>query len=217
MSGPVTAPTLRRSVLVATAIVSLLGLAVELYGSFTTDDGWLDVLWPLLSLSAEANVPTWFASSLLLCCALAAGSIASRLQAGEPWRKHWWGIAIALAWVSLDESAELHEHLGGHFETSGILFFDWVIWAALIVAVLAVIYLPFLRALPSPTRERLVIAVVVYVGGALVMELPLGWYVERAGTESLGYALIDWVEETLELVGASLALAALVAHARSRR
>ncbi|HVK84612.1 MAG TPA: hypothetical protein VM513_10925 [Kofleriaceae bacterium] len=217
MSGAVTEPTLRRPLLVATAIVSLLGLVVEMWAWRAPDSAWVEALWPRLSLSAEANVPTWFASSLLLCCALAAGSIAAAMPGGVRWRGHWWGIAIALGWVSLDEVAELHEHLGGHFATSGVLYFDWVIWAAVIVAVLAVLYLPFLRALASPARERLVVAAVVYVSGALIMELPLGWYVERAGTDSLGYALIDWVEETLELVGASLALAALVAHARSRR
>jgi hypothetical protein len=44
--------------------------------------------------------------------------------------------------------------------------------------------------------------------------LPLGWWVERAGNDNLGYALIDWVEETMEMIGASLAVVALVAHRR---
>ncbi|MDB4962734.1 MAG: hypothetical protein JWP01_2733 [Myxococcales bacterium] len=208
---------LRGRLLVAVGVVAALGLVVEMWALRAPDDAVTNVMWSLFSLSAEANVPTWFASSLLLACAVAAAAIATRIEHGAPWRRHWWGIAVALGWVSLDEAVGLHEHLGGHVHVGGILYFDWVIWAALIVAVLAVIYLPFLRALSSPARGRLIIAAIVFVSGALVMELPLGWWTERAGTDSLGYALIDWVEETLELVGASLALVALVAQRRMLR
>jgi hypothetical protein len=213
---PLTA-VLRGRLLVAVAVVSGAGLLVDLWAWRDPGSAWAHALWPVASLSAEGNVPTWFASSLLLACAVFAGAIANEHAATAAWRRHWWGIAVALGWVSLDEVAGLHEHLGGHLDTGGILYFDWVIWAAPIVLVLAVIYLQFLRALPSPVRGRLVIAAVVFVSGALVLELPLGWWTDHAGSDSLGYALIDWVEETLELVGASLALVALVAHRRSLR
>ncbi|WP_228680788.1 hypothetical protein [Myxococcus xanthus] len=42
-----------------------------------------------------------------------------------------------------------------------------------------------------------------------MMELPLGWWAEQHGNDNLVYALIDHVEEALELIGASLFLAAL--------
>lgn len=194
------------------ATVSLLGLVVELWWTWAQPDGdpVIDSLIGPLSLSEESNVPTWFASSLLLGCAIAAGSIASRVVRS----RYWWAIAVGLGYASLDEAAELHEHLGGHLDTSGILYFDWVIPAAAIVIVLAAIFLPFIRSLPSPLRGRLVAAAVIFVGGALVMELPLGWWTDQVGEDSLGYALIDWFEETLELAGAALALWALVDHRR---
>jgi hypothetical protein len=44
------------------------------------------------------------------------------------------------------------------------------------------------------------------------MELPLGWWTTHYGENTLGYALIDWLEETMEMVGATLALVALLAH-----
>lgn len=203
---------LRRRLLAAVAAVAALGLAVELWHARSHDDA-IEWLAPKLSLSYEGNVPTWVASSLLLACAVAAGVIAARIPPAARWRRHWWGVAIGLAWVSLDETAELHEHLGGHLRLGGLLYFDWVVFAAAIVAVLALIYLPFVRALEARLRAALVAAAAVYVGGALVMELPLGWWTERAGADTLGYALIDWVEESLELAGAALAAAALIAHA----
>lgn len=57
---------------------------------------------------------------------------------------------------------------------------------------------------------QFITAGVTYVTGALLMELPLGWWTERAGNENLTYAAIDHVEELLEMWGASLFLAALV-------
>jgi hypothetical protein len=196
---------LRRWLLVGVACVSALGLASELAQSTFT---------PELSLSYEGNLPTWFSSSVLLLCAIAAGTIAA---ARPPMRWHWWGMCLVAGWMSLDEAAEIHEHLSGHFDTGGILYFDWVIPAAAIVLALALVYLPFVRRLAPATRLRLVIAATIYVGGALIMELPLGVVTERSGMDSLGYALVDWVEETMEMVGASLAFVALVAHRQEQR
>lgn len=209
---------LRARLLGVVAVIAALGLAVELWAwRAVEDDALVEPAWTLLSLSGEGNLPTWLASSLLLCCALAAGAIAAELPAGAPWRRHWVGVTVGLALVSMDEVVGLHEQLGGTFGTGGVLYFDWVLIAGPVVAVLALAYLPFVRALPAPARGQLVVAAVVFVSGALVMELPLGWWTEHAGTHTLGYALIDWGEETLELVGTCLALVALVAHHRHVR
>lgn len=195
-----------RWLVAAIALVSGAGLAVEL-----AHDRVPEQLLEHLSLSYEGNVPTWLSASLLLGCAIAAGVIA---RAAATWRRHWWGMAIAFGWVSLDEAAEIHEHFGGLIGTHGILYFDWVIPAIAVVAVLAAVYLPFIRALPPATRNRLLLAAVIYVGGAVGMELPLGWWTEAHGNAGLGYAVIDWVEETMEMIGAAIALVALVRYRR---
>lgn len=195
----------RRRLLWAVAAVSGLGLAAEAWAA-RSHDGVIEALLPKLSLSYEANVPTWFSSSLLLACAVAAWLIPGR---------HWKVIAGIAAYMSLDEAAELHEHLGGHF--SSAVYFDWIIPAAVIVAALVISFIPFIRALDPRTRWRLIMAGAIYVGGALLMELPLGWWTERHGMDSFGYALIDWVEETMEMIGSALAFAALLAHREGTR
>jgi hypothetical protein len=205
--------TLRRRLLYGVAVVAGLGLVIEVAHARIASD-LVDALLPKLSLSYESNLPTWFSSSLLLACAVAAGAIAN----GRPaWHRHWWGITAMLAWMSLDEAAELHEHLGGMIGTSGVLYFDWVIPAAGVVAMVAVIYWPFVRALEPASRRRLILAAAIYLGGALAMELPLGWWTEHRGSEGLGYGLIDWIEETMEMIGATLALVALLAHRQETR
>lgn len=200
---------LRRWLAVGVAVVSGLGLAAELARGALPP-----ALVEHLSLSYEGNVPTWFSSGLLLACAIAAGAAA---RGAARWRRHWWGVAIGLGYVSLDEAAEIHEHLGGLIGTHGVLYFDWVVFAIAILIVLAVVYLGFVIALPRATRAGLIVAGAVYVAGAVGMELPLGWWTERFGSDGLGYALIDWLEETLEMIGATLALLALVRHRAEAR
>lgn len=203
----------KRWLLRAVALVSVAGLASEAVHALHHDDV-TDLLLAKLSLSYEGNLPTWFSSALLLACAVAAGSIAA---ARPPLARQWWVVCAVAGWMSLDETAELHEHLGGHIGTSGVLYFDWVIPAAAIIAALIIVLLPFIRLVHPATRRRLIIAAAVYIAGGLLMELPLGWWVERYGSDGLGYALIDWVEETLEMVGAALAFAALLAHQHEER
>ena len=198
---------LGRGLLVAVGAICAAGLAVELWHLRAPEASELFV--QKLSLSYEGNVPTWFATLLLFSCAIVAGSIAQRALT---FRRHWWGVAAVFAYASLDEAAELHEHMGGNFSFGGALYFDWVIPAAVLLVALVLIFLPFVRALEASTRRRLIVAGAVYVSGAVLMELPLGWWTDRAGSDSLGYVLIDWVEETMELAGASLALVALVRH-----
>lgn len=190
----------RRRLLWAVAAVSLLGLVAEAWAT-QSHDAVIEALLPKLSLSYEANLPTWFSSSLLLACAVAAWVIPGR---------HWKFIAGLAAYMSLDEAAELHENLGGHF--SSVIYFDWVIPAAVIVGALVIAFIPFIRALHPRTRMRLITAGAIYVGGALAMELPLGWWTAHHGMDTFGYALIDWVEETMEMIGSTLAFAALLAH-----
>jgi hypothetical protein len=196
--------------LVATgATVAGAGLVVEVVHARSHADP-VETLVGLCSLSYEANLPTWFASVLLFSCGLLLAAIASDVGArGGDHRPRWIGLAAGFFYMSIDEAVELHEHLGGHFGGEGILYFDWVIPAAIIVALVGAVYLPFLRDLPPRRRRQFLLAGAVYVGGAVLAELPLGWWTAQEGPENATYALLDWVEESLELLGASLFLLAL--------
>jgi hypothetical protein len=210
--GPLTA-----GLAVAGAVVVGAGLIVELVHT-QSHAGGVERAVELLSLSYEHNLPTWYASCLLFAaatglCAIAAHAYRTRDRA----RFHWWGLAAGFFFMSLDEATELHENLAGLYHGSGVLYFGWVVPAAAIVVVIGALYLPFVRRLGSPTRERFVVAGVVYLTGALVMELPLGWWTERAGAYNATYAMIDLVEEALELVGVSLFLVSVYAHRDAHR
>jgi len=205
------APWYRRAIWVTGALVMGLGLSVEVVHT-RSHHAAVEAAVSFLSLSYEGNLPTWYSSALLLCCGLLLAAIADRAVG---WRAHWWGLAAVFFYMSVDEATELHEHLGGHLETSGVLYFDWVIPAAALVGLVGLVYLKFLRSLPPATRRRFLLAGLLYLGGAIGMELPLGWWTERAGSDNLTYAMIDWVEESLEIIGATVFLLALEEHRRA--
>lgn len=56
----------------------------------------------------------------------------------------------------------------------------------------------------------------IYVTGAMVLELPLGWWKDNYGSETLGYSLIDFVEETMEILGMSLFFCAVLEYLGTR-
>lgn len=200
---------IRAPLAVGVAVVAGAGLLIELVHARTHAD-IVESLVGLLSLSYEQNVPTWFASSLLLACAVLLAAIAIDVgERGGRYRARWAILAAGFTLMSLDEAIELHEHLDGVVEGGSLLYFDWVIPATALVAIVGASYLPMLRDLPPRRRRQFLVAGAIYVGAAVGLELPLGWWSGREGTENAGYALIDWTEETLELVGASLFLLAL--------
>jgi hypothetical protein len=201
---------LGRALAVTTSLVALLGVVAEL-GHYLLDAPTL--LVELFSLSVEGNVPTWYATCLLFACGEALFGIArTRAHMGAPFARHWWALGGVFLFMSLDEAIEIHEHLAYVVEGRGLFYFSWIIPATAVLIVLGGAYLRFLLHLASETRRRFIIAGVIYISGALLCELPLGLWTERHGDDNLGYALIDAVEETLELGGAAYFLIALRAY-----
>jgi len=193
--------------------LSLLGLWAEIgFELFERRDPW--DLVEFASLSWEANLPTWAASSMLLMAAFIIWLIAKKAKESQDrWHRHWYGMALIFLYVSLDEAAQIHENLGGLLSTgSGLFYYDWVIPASAILILLVLLYWRFLICLEVKTRKRFVISAFLYIGGALFMELPLGLWVSEHGSSNLGFGLIDWVEETLELAGVAVFLYALVSE-----
>ena len=173
-----------------------------------------------LDMNGEANVPAWYAAALLVLSAVATAAIGFHAKARGAARAagYWLGLAAMLAFLSLDEATQLHEKLipplrrllGGR----GVLFYPWVVPAAALVALVALVYRPLLGTLPPSTRRALLVAGAVYVSGALGMELVSGWHASRSGEQNLTYAMLVAVEEFAELSGLTLLLLALLRHAR---
>ncbi len=203
---------LRQRLLLVWLLLTLAGLAVELAKSASGRTLKHELIY-FLGLSYEQNLPTWYSSSLLLLCAVSLTLIATaKFAAGLPYRWHWAVLAALFAYVSLDEAVTLHESLSKYFDYGGVLYFGWVIPASIAVLILGLAYLKFLFHLPVRTRNQFIIAGTLYVGGALGVEFLLGYWTDLAGDRNLVYGLIDLIEESLEILGMTLFLCALLEY-----
>jgi len=204
--------------LLVIGVLTLAGIAARVTILATQDPGSVE-LARRFDLDVEHNIPTWFASTALLAAAMLLGVVARgrwRLHAAD--RRHWAGLAIVFTLLSLDEAVQLHEmlRLPMHrwFDLHGIFLFAWVIPAFIAVVLFAAVYLRFWLRLPSRTRMLFMVSGLLYVGGALGLELAGGALATSHGFESLRYSVVMIVEEVMEMVGVALFVYALLDHVR---
>jgi hypothetical protein len=196
------------------ALVVVAGVAVEIMKAHWGLSGGEGIV-PLLSMSYEGNLPTVYTAGVVFSCALLLVIIAAGAKKrAARFVAHWWVLAAGFAYIAVDEVVGIHEaaHDLVDLDVGGVLHFRWVIPAAVVVLAVGLSYIPFLRGLEPRTCNRFLLAGVIYVGGAVGMELPLGWWTDHHGIHNLGYGLIDAAEEAMEMLGLNLFLLALVDH-----
>ncbi len=197
-------------------VLTLLGLTSEILLSVYHED-WAYGLVPLLNLSYDTNIPTWYSSILLMACAGLLAGIA-RIKHGQraPYRRHWAAMALILAYLSVDELAHFHEMinpaLSDPYNLGGIFVFSWVIPFAILVVLFAVSYFGFLRHLSRRFQVWFMTAGALYAGGALGTELMISFWHDARGGGNLVYGLLNLVQESLEILGATVFFSALLAY-----
>ena len=170
-----------------------------------------------IALNAEYCLPAWYSSLLLISAAgLLALATASAARNGERYLFHWAVLAIMFVGLSADEATGVHEvaiePLRDGLSLSGIFHFGWVIPGAILAGLAGLAYLPFLLALPGRSRLVFFTAGALFVGGALGMEMVGGYLLTQHGEQSLAYIAAFTVEESLEILGATLFVTGLMGH-----
>lgn len=204
-----------RALFLAAAGLTIAGLAGQLV-RFLLGFDFAYGLIPALDLNGESNIPTWYATILLLLAALLLALIAAEAwQAKRPYAVHWSGLAILLTLLSLDEAVAIHEQwispLRSLLGVTGLLYCAWVIPALASVLLVVLVYWRFFFALPKATKRRFLLAAALYVGGALGVELLEGYYLSHGGVEeTIAFALMVGVEELLEMCGVVVLIEALL-------
>lgn len=178
-------------------------------------------LIPLFSLNAEENIPALYSSLALVFCALLLALIAwATKRSGRPYFRHWAGLSAIFLFLGMDESLSFHESstvpLRKALDTSGALFYAWIIPYGLFLAVLLAVYARFLLRLPGETRRAFLLAAGLYVSGAMLFEIPGGIYDEAFGRHTPLYSAISTLEELLEMGGIVVFIRALAAYLAAR-
>jgi hypothetical protein len=205
----------------AVAVVILLSLVQDLLIYLAPEAGFTDRIWRL-DLDTEASLPTWLSSGLMLVCALALLALGAQAkQDGFAKALPWLLLSAAFFFVSLDESISLHEWmsaaLGAQVEKGGLFYFVWTV-PALVACVLGLAcFLPFIFSFRGLDRALLLGSAIVFLAGAIGMEMIGGSVAEVAGVENLRYRLLATLEETLEFAGLLLFLLFLLRQLRSHK
>lgn len=195
-------------------VLSAIGQALRFVGGFESALAFI----PEFYLDEESNVPTYFSTLILLAAALLLTVIA-RVEYVERTRDraHWAGLAVIFYYVALDEAASLHERLIGRvrdlLDLSGPFYFGWVVPGILVVAILTVVFYGFVLRRDPVIRRLFVLAAVLFVGGALGLEMLGGAIVDARGYDNPAFAVTAMLEETFEMIGTSVFVYALIRYA----
>ena len=195
--------------------LNLIGLAARALEKLLGYDNTVFVRF--VDVSREANITSWFSSVLLLIGALLILLIA-RLKNLEKdtFARHWAFMAYVFFFLSLDEAARIHEAtiepLRTFLNTSGIFYYAWVIIAIPVLLILAIFYAKFVFSLPGKTRNQFIFAAVLFLSGALGLEMLGGfWFDVEVNGLYLSSILITF-EELLENLGVVVFISALLTY-----
>lgn len=169
-------------------------------------------------LDDELSVPTWLTSMMALIVAGLSWLIA-KAQKSVDAKIGWLLISLVGLFISVDEVASLHElllqslHILAQFG-DGQTFADnaWLLVLPFIIVAVIFGTRYLKKALPRDTFLNLVIAGVVYLSGALVVEF-LSIQIDKS-TLMYGIGMVV-LEEGLELLGIWLVIRALLKHITS--
>ena len=194
------------------AVQSISGKYVEAYAG-TERPHILSELVRLFNINRESSIPTWYASALLLGCAGLFGLIAhNKLHQ----RRYWLGLAFIFLYLSIDEASEIHERLTqplqALFETSGPLYFAWMVAFIPLLILFGAVYFRFWLGQTPRIRRLFLLSGLFYVGGAVGIEM-IGssvWYAD--GGTSLFYSTIGTIEEFFEMLGAATLIYTLLTY-----
>lgn len=211
----ITIEPVRVAKILSIAVIGVVVLSV--IGQSLKYSGWLVRGVDEFYVDAENNIPTYFASFLLLLSAFLLALVAawkSRLR--DRFCRHWAVLAGLLLLLSIDETASLHERLSrpirALLDVDGWFYYAWVIPGFIFVLLFALSYLKFFFYLPKAFKGLFWGAGLLYIAGALGVELIGGQYADLYGRDNFTYSLIATVEETLEFSGSTLLIYALLQY-----
>ncbi|WP_371173956.1 hypothetical protein [Buchananella felis] len=176
--------------------------------------------WNWFNVGGEYNLSSWWAASQWIILAVAAVFVAFLS------RRFWfmWLLIAAVAlYGSADEATEIHEEFWSYGDAiTPYLAYDffsyrWAVFGSVVVIAVPVLLAPLLYRLPLDVLKRLVIAGLVFVGGAVGVETLSGHLDPILGPMTSKMLAIIHIEEYLELLGVIAAVWAVLSMCEWKR
>ncbi|MBM3753186.1 MAG: hypothetical protein FJW38_04315 [Acidobacteria bacterium] len=212
-------PIVRWLAIIAFVLVAI-GISSQAYLYAATPATGLRLI-RLFDLDQENNIPSYFSAILLFLAFLFTAIVAFvKARRKDRFRFHWATLGILVLGASVDEAASIHEILT---ETTrellgadgvGYLYFAWVVPGMIFVTLAAILFSRFVYHLPGPIRSQMVTAGIVFLGGAVGVEMLGGEHFELWGPRNFTFAAYCAAEESMEMAGVLLYIRAILAQLR---
>lgn len=165
--------------LVTLAAILIIARLTALFFRYALGHGRILGFYDEFSLGLENNIPTYVSSLLLATAAIILALLAKmKRQQGDRWTLHWRMLSLIFLIMSVDEMASLHERFSLVVKRASDLgaafHYSWVAVGLVVVPLVGLAYLWFLVDLRRKTAWLFIIAGMLYVGGALGMEMVSG-------------------------------------------
>lgn len=189
--------------------VSILGFSVIFIDQFRNDNhyvnSFLNIYERLFDLGSEANIPTWFSSLILFISACLLFLISYYKGKQYKFQKYWKILGFIFVLLSIDELASIHEDFNNPvrslFHAGGIFYWSWIIPAIMILIIMFFVFLKFLLSLPKSTRNLITISGIIYIGGAVGLEMIGGLLYSKHLDGSFMMKIENFFEEMMEMTG----------------
>lgn len=184
---------------------------------FLPDYPLRDTLASLFNIDGEQNIPTMYSWSALMFCAVLLAIIGqAKKVVGDRHVIYWRVLTVIFVYLSLDEATSIHEQfaepLRASLNTSGFLYYAWVIPGVIFVLAVFLGFLKFLLALPPKTKHLFLTAGAIFVGGAIGLELVSGAYAELYTQHNFTTSILNSIEEFMEMTGIVIFIYALLSY-----
>lgn len=171
------------------------------------------------NLDVERSIPSYYNLVLWLFCIILISFITYYKKKDQASYQYWLGMLVLFVYLSIDEYISIHETLSpiAHHvvNPSGLFYYTWVVFYFVVLVILGLIYLRFMISLPAKTRNLFIIALLLFISGAIGVEMFEGRYVEMYGETPFFYLFFVTLEETLEMAGLVVFIYALGSYINS--
>ncbi len=198
------------------ACLTLAHVAGECFAYTLENKSTFEPFFHLIDFKDECNIPTLYSSlALLFCSSLLVLITFAKKKNGERYY-YWLGLAVIFLFLSIDETFIIHERLTNRvhtaLDTSGFLYFAWIIPYSIASIIFLLVYIKFIFKLPGRTRLLFITAGLIFLSGAVGVESIEGRYVELYSRDSINYVISNTISEFLEMTGIVVFIYALTSY-----
>ena len=177
-------------------------------------DGHFHTFIKYFDVGKERNIPTLYSViGLTVAATLLATNARHSWEKRDGQHRYWAGLALIFLFLAFDEGTRIHEMMSGVMERwvtpKGYLYWPWVIPYGFAVLVLAAVYLRFLVRLSRTTRYYFILAALLFLGGAIGVEMLSAWE-KDLNDYTILYSVLYSLEEFLEMIGVAVFIYALL-------